>query len=199
MQAPGPGDALIVVDVQNDFLPGGSLGIPHGDEVVAPLNRLIDAWQAQSLPLFFTRDWHPADHCSFKARGGPWPPHCVQDTPGSEFARELHVPKDAEIISKATDPEREAYSTLQGTDLASRLAKLAVRRLFIGGLATDYCVLATGRDARHSGMGVVVLTDAVHAVDVNSGDGERALQELASMGAQLTTTGVVLELLGRRP
>ncbi|MGB5101916.1 MAG: nicotinamidase [Steroidobacteraceae bacterium] len=197
MQTPGPGDALLVVDVQNDFLPGGALGVLHGDEVVAPLNRMIARWRALGLPLVFTRDWHPANHCSFHAQGGPWPPHCVAGTPGARFASSLTVPADAIITSKGTDPQREAYSAFQGTGLADLLRSRGVRRVIIGGLATDYCIRATGIDARAAGFGYAVLTDAVRAVDVNPGDGERALAELAANGALVTTTEAVLAAPGR--
>lgn len=192
LQTPGPGDALLVVDVQNDFLPGGALGVRHGDGVVAPLNRMIARWRELGLPVVFTRDWHPADHCSFHAQGGPWPPHCVATTPGAQFASSLAVPAGAIITSKGTDPRREAYSAFQGTGLADILRRRGVRRVIIGGLATDYCVRATGIDARAEGFGYVVLADAVRAVDVNPGDGERALAELAANGALVTTTTSVL-------
>lgn len=192
MRAPGRGDALLVVDVQNDFLPGGALGVRHGDEVIAPLNRVIARWRAAGLPLVFTRDWHPADHCSFQAQGGPWPPHCVATTPGAQFASSLAVPSDAIVTSKGTDPGREAYSAFQGTGLADLLRRRGVRRVVIGGLATDYCIRATGVDARVEGFDYAVLADAVRAVDVNPGDGERALAELAANGALITTTEAVL-------
>lgn len=192
MRTPGPADALLVVDVQNDFLPGGALGVQHGDEVVAPLNRMIARWRASGLPLVFTRDWRPADHCSFHAQGGPWPPHCVALTPGAQFASSLAVPADATIASKGTDPRREAYSAFQGTGLADLLRRRGVGRVVIGGLATDYCIRATGVDARAEGFDYVVLADAVRAVDVNPGDGERALAELAANGALITTTDAVL-------
>lgn len=193
MKTPGPGDALLVVDVQNDFLPGGALGVPRGDEVVPPLNRMISRWRELGLPVVLTRDWHPAGHCSFHGQGGPWPPHCVAATPGALFAPSLVVPADALITSKGTDPRREAYSAFQETGLGDHLRRLGVRRVFIGGLATDYCVRATGEDARAEGLEYVVLTDAVRAVDVHAGDGERALEELAAAGAILTTTDEVLE------
>lgn len=197
IQTPGPGDALLVVDVQNDFLPGGALGVRRGDEIVAPLNRMIARWRALGLPLVFTRDWHPADHCSFHAQGGPWPPHCVATTAGAQFASSLTVPTDAIIMSKGTDRGREAYSAFQATGLDDLLRRRGVRRVIIGGLATDYCVRATGIDARAAGFGYVVLADAVRAVDVNPGDGDRALAELAANGALVTTTTTVLAAMER--
>ena len=134
---PGPGDALVVVDVQNDFLPGGALGIRGGDEIVPVLNRYLERFHELGLPIFATRDWHPADHCSFAAQGGPWPVHCVAGTPGAEFAPGLRLPPGTEIIDKATRRDREAYSTLEGTDLEQRLRAAGVDRLFIGGLAFE--------------------------------------------------------------
>src|SRR3990172_9324815 len=117
----GPGDALIVVDVQIDFLPGGSLAVPAGDEVVPVLNRYLGAFHAKSLPIFATRDWHPVNHCSFKAGGGPWPPHCVAGTAGAAFAPGLKLPPETTTISKATPPDKDAYSGFEGTDLEARV------------------------------------------------------------------------------
>jgi len=187
MRTPGPGDALIVVDVQVDFMPGGALGVPHGDVVVAPLNRLIDAWSAQGLPVYLTRDWHPPDHCSFAAQGGPWPTHCVAGTPGAEFWPALHIPANATVVSKATRAREEAYSAFKDTELLHKLRTAGVTRIVLGGLATDYCVRCSGADARAAGLDVVVLKDAVCAVDVHPGDGDRALQELTAAGAELAT------------
>lgn len=182
---PRAGDALLIVDVQNDFLPGGALPVPHGDEVIPALNRWIARFRERSLPVVATRDWHPPDHCSFQPQGGPWPVHCVAGTEGAAFASGLRLPEGALIISKATDSDREAYSGFQGTDLAARLRTLGVRRLFVGGLATDYCVLATVRDALDEGFDVVVLREAVRAVDLHPGDGDRALEDMERLGARL--------------
>jgi nicotinamidase/pyrazinamidase len=196
MKAPGPGDALIVVDVQQDFLPGGTLGVPHGDVVIAPLNRLIDAWSARGLPVYVTRDWHPPNHCSFAPQGGPWPAHCVAGTPGAEFSPALHIPTVRTIVSKATQAQEEAYSVFKGTGLLQQLRTAGTKRIVLGGLATDYCVLYSGIDARAAGLDVVILKDAVCAVDVHPGDGDRALQELAAAGAALTTCDELAARLG---
>jgi nicotinamidase/pyrazinamidase len=181
------GDALIIVDVQRDFLPGGALGVPRGDAVVEPLNLCIDAFRHARLPVFYTRDWHPASHCSFKAQGGPWPPHCVAGTAGAEFAPGLNAPGEAEVISKATTSARDAYSGFEGTDLAARLRQRGARRVFVGGLATDYCVRATVLDALREGFEVVALRDAMQPVEVHAGDGARALDEMLSRGASFAT------------
>jgi nicotinamidase/pyrazinamidase len=179
------GDALIVVDVQRDFLPGGSLAVPDGDAVVPVLNRYLRQFEAAGLPTIATRDWHPADHCSFVAEGGTWPAHCVQDSPGAEFAEALRLPDDTMLISKGTKRDAEAYSGFDGTDLARRLNDANVTRVFIGGLATDYCVLATTRDAISAGFEVFVLRDAIRAVNVEAGDGGRAVDEMCGLGASL--------------
>lgn len=178
-----PGDALIVVDVQNDFLPGGALAVPQGDQVIEPLNRAASLFEAKGLPVFATRDWHPENHCSFKAQGGPWPPHCVAGTRGAEFAPGLRLPASAVVISKATTPERDAYSGFQGTELAELLRRRGIRRVVVGGLATDYCVLNTVKDALTQGFQVLLLTDAIRAVDVKPGDGEAARTEMERAGA----------------
>jgi nicotinamidase/pyrazinamidase len=177
------GDALLLVDVQLDFLPGGALGVRHGDAVIAPLNAAIERFRAAGLPIYASRDWHPPDHCSFVAQGGPWPVHCVAESPGAAFAPALALPPDARIVSKATEVGRDAYSAFDGTDLAERLREDGVRRLFIGGLATDYCVRWTVQDALAYGYEVVVLRDAVRAVEVRPGDGARALRAIQRRGA----------------
>lgn len=178
------GDALIIVDLQNDFLPGGNLAVPHGNEVVEVLNRYIALFQNEGLPIYATRDWHPANHCSFKPQGGPWPPHCVQQSVGAQFARALRLPPQAVIISKATRPDLDAYSGFQGTMLDAKLKKGGIRRLFIGGLSTDYCVLHTVKDAVALHYQVYVLNDAIRGVNVKTGDSERAIAEMHGLGAE---------------
>lgn len=180
---PQKGDALVLVDVQCDFLPGGRLAVPHGDEVVPALNRYIAVFRALTLPIVATRDWHPPDHCSFRERGGPWPPHCVAGSDGARFAPLLDLPCEAHIVSKATTPDKEAYSGFEGTALDAWLRQAGIGRLFVGGLATDYCVLNTVRDGRRLGYDVFLLTDAVRAVDVTAGDGERAIEQMRRLGA----------------
>lgn len=177
------GDALILVDVQRDFLPGGALGVPDGDQVIPALNRWIAAFEEHNLPIFATRDWHPANHCSFREQGGPWPPHCVAQTSGAEFDPRLALPERAVVISKATHPDADAYSGFQGTDLAARLRSLGVSRLFVGGLATDYCVLNTVLDGLSNDFEVVVLSEAIRPVNVTPDDGARAEQDMRAKGA----------------
>ena len=188
---PQLGDVLLVIDVQNDFLPGGSLAVPHGDEVVPVLNRYLKIFTEQGLPVYATRDWHPQHHCSFREQGGPWPPHCDADSSGARFAASLQLPSDAVIISKATSEKHDAYSGFEGTDLDKQLRAANISRLYIGGLATDYCVLNTVRDALKFGYKVLLLADAIRAVDVQAGDGVRAEAEMAKLGAQrITLEGV---------
>jgi len=184
------GDALLVVDVQNDFLPGGSLAVPDGDAVVGPLNRAIAAFRAAALPIFASRDHHPPDHCSFRSHGGEWPVHCVAGSRGATFAYDLHLPAETVVISKATTAGRDAYSAFDGTDLAARIRAAGVVRLFVGGLATDYCVKATVLDALTAGLGVVLLTDGIRAVELRPGDGTRAIEAMRRAGAVLTREGV---------
>jgi len=185
-------DALLLVDLQVDFLPGGRLPVAGGDAVLAPVKELVAKFHARHLPIVATRDWHPPDHESFVAAGGPWPAHCVAGTAGAAFAPGLDLPDDAAIVSKATDRQHDAYSAFAGTELQRRLRNWHIRRLVVAGLATDYCVLATVKDALGLGYRVVVPTDAVAAVDVVAGDGARALQAMRAAGAVLTQSAEVL-------
>lgn len=192
------GVALSVTDMQNDFLPGGALGVPDGDKIIPYVNRAIELFKKSGLQIFFTRDWHPPDHCSFKDQGGPWPPHCVQNTSGAEFSAELKIPEGSVIISKGFVKDSEQYSTLGGRDAdgnteTALMKKFGIRRIFIAGLATDYCVLNSVKDALAEGYEVYVLTDAVRAVDVNPGDGERALEEMIQAGVKTITNEGIRE------
>jgi nicotinamidase/pyrazinamidase len=180
-------DALIIVDVQKDFLTGGALAVPRGDEVVPVLNGYIALFQDRGLPIIATRDWHPPDHCSFAAQGGPWPSHCVVGTPGAQFAPLLALPCDVMVISKDTKKQQNTYSGFESADLAERLHSLGSQRLFIGGLATDYCVLNTIRDALELDFAVCLLVDAIRAVNVKPDDGSRAEEEMQRLGALSVT------------
>ena len=183
-------DALVIVDVQNDFCPGGALAVNEGDRVVPVLNRYAERFAGRGAPVFATRDWHPSRTVHFKEFGGAWPPHCVQGTAGAEFHRQLALPRGTEVVSKGMDPDADAYSAFEaqtpdGMPFPDALSTRGVRRLFVGGLATDYCVKATTLDAIARGFDVVVLEDAVRAVDVVAGDGDRALDEMRRAGATL--------------
>lgn len=181
---PHPGDALLIIDVQNDFLPGGCLAVSGGDDAINVLNRYIATFQDRNLPIIATRDWHPSNHCSFEIRGGVWPPHCIAGTQGAAFPTTLRIPCNTVIVSKATTSEQEAHSAFEGTDLCAHLRDLGTRRIFVGGLATEYCVLSTVRDAMRLGFRVVVLEDAVRAVDLDAGNGARALEQMRRLGAK---------------
>jgi nicotinamidase/pyrazinamidase len=173
-------DALLIVDVQNDFCAGGALAVPQGDAVVVPINRLLQyPWLTVA-----TKDWHPVEHCSFQAHGGPWPPHCVQGTAGAELHPQLESAKIQVIITKGSRPDRDAYSGFDGTNLASLLHDKGVQRVVVCGLATDYCVRATAQDALKAGFEVLVLEDAIRGVEVNPGDSQRAVDDLKAAGAR---------------
>lgn len=179
------GDALLIIDMQLDFLPGGALGVPNGDQVIVPINRLAELFARQGLPVVASRDWHPENHCSFAARGGPWPPHCVAGTEGAAFSAELDLPAGTTVVSKADTADADAYSAFNGTDLAAQLRERGVRRVVVGGLATDYCVLNTVLDARELGFEVIIVAEAMRAVDVAPGDGERAIERMVALRARV--------------
>jgi len=184
-------DALLVIDMQVDFLPGGALGVAAGHEVVAPINHLIALYREQGLPIVASRDWHPGDHCSFAEQGGPWPPHCVAGTPGAEFTAELALPDDAIVVSKADTAAADAYSAFNDTGLAARLRGLDVARVTVCGLATDYCVLNTVTDALEEGFETIIVPEAMRAVDAAPGDGRKALDRMVARGAVPVRLGEV--------
>lgn len=176
--------ALIVVDVQNDFCPGGTLAVPDGDQVVAPLNGLIEEFLARDEPVFKSRDWHPARTKHFADYGGTWPVHCVQETHGAEFHPELLDDPRINIISKGTGDE-DNYSAFDGTDLAERLREQGVEEVLVGGLATDYCVKNTVLDALREGFKVKAIANAMRPVELQPGDGMRAIEEMRQQGAEI--------------
>lgn len=191
-----PHTALIVVDVQNDFCPGGALAVPEGDRVVPVMSRLAARMAAAGAPIFVTRDWHPAQSRHFVTAGGPWPVHCVAGTPGAAFHGDLHLPEDAVVVSKGQAPDEDGYSPFDGqTDAGDRLVDALrarqVARLVVGGLATDYCVKATVLDARRLGFEVDVVTDGIRAVDLREGDEERALEQMRDAGARLVDSAEI--------
>jgi nicotinamidase/pyrazinamidase len=181
------GDVLLITDIQKDFLPGGALPIDNGNEIIPVLNEYIRNFYAPKAHVLVSRDWHPTDHVSFNTQGGPWPPHCIKDTNGAEFSSDLKLPKHTLIISKATEPNHESYSAFDGTILANELKRLGVKRMFIGGLATDYCVVNTVLDARKLGIETVVLMDATLGINVNPGDVDSAIETMVTNGAQQAT------------
>jgi len=183
--------ALIVVDFQKDFCPGGALPVKNADTIVEPTNRLISKFLDEGSPVFFTRDWHPRDHCSFRP-DGPWPPHCVKNTPGAGFHPSLIVPKGAPIISKATTKNSDAYSGFEGTDLAERLRNARVGEVYVAGLATDYCVKNTALDAVLDGFRVDVVSDCVKGVNVKPQDSANAFRAMLSKGVRKTSSEAVL-------
>lgn len=181
-------DALILVDVQNDFCPGGALAVENGDAVVPVLNRYIERFADQRLPIFATRDWHPAKTTHFKAYGGVWPVHCVQGTHGAEFHPDLKLTPEITIVSAGTGADEDGYSGFLGRDssgrsLAALLRDRGVDRLFVGGLATDYCVKHTVLDGIQEGFRVMLIGDAVRGVNLNPGDSEQAIEEMSAAGA----------------
>jgi nicotinamidase/pyrazinamidase len=179
--------ALIVVDVQNDFCPGGSLAVPHGDEVIAPLNKLIEEFLERGDPVFKSRDWHPPQTKHFAEYGGTWPVHCVQNTKGAEFHAGLRDDEQIRVISKGLGDE-DCYSAFDGTDLAQQLKQRGVEEIWVGGLATDYCVKNTVLDALKEGFEVKAVADAMRAVEINPGDGERATEEMRAAGAEIVAS-----------
>ena len=177
-------DALVIVDVQNDFCPGGSLAVATGAEVARTMTRVAYVFSEQGARVYATQDWHPVGHSSFKESGGTWPPHCVQGSQGAEFHPELNLPDGHEIIKKGNDPSVDAYSGFLDSNLEERLNAADVTRVFVGGLATDYCVLNTVLDACRIGFETYLVSDAIGAVNVRSGDGERAIEEMIGAGAK---------------
>lgn len=194
--------ALLIVDVQNDFCPGGALAVPDGDRVVGPLRELAARFAANGLPVIASRDWHPPQTGHFQEFGGQWPVHCVQDSWGAAFHPELALPESAIIISKGTDSQADGYSAFAGQDnrgqsLQNLLAGLGVQQLLLGGLATDYCVQATVLDALNLGFAVTILEDGIAGVEVQAGDSARALKAMLKAGARLLASQDVVDGLAR--
>ncbi|MEE4134453.1 MAG: bifunctional nicotinamidase/pyrazinamidase [Desulforhopalus sp.] len=179
--------ALLLVDVQNDFCPGGTLPVPEGDRVIDPLNRAIARSLAAGWPIFASRDWHPPHTSHFVGQGGTWPAHCVQQTSGADFHPGLRLPESVVVVSKGSDPQADGYSAFEavsegGKTLAELLAAAGVEDLLVGGLATDYCVRATVLDALRLGFSVALLEDGVAGVEIKPGDSQRAVEEMRQGG-----------------
>jgi nicotinamidase/pyrazinamidase len=181
-------DALLITDIQKDFLPGGALPVADGDEIIPVLNEYAKRFEDAKAHVFASRDWHPPNHISFKEQGGPWPTHCVQNTEGAKFSPDLRLPVGTSLISKATDPNHESYSVFDGTNFANELQVHGVTRLFVGGLATDYCVVNTVLDACKLGYGVVVLMDATLGINVKPNDADKAVETMIMAGAEQAAT-----------
>jgi nicotinamidase/pyrazinamidase len=192
--------ALLVVDVQNDFCPGGALPVPEGDAIISRVNRVVELFHRRELPVLVTRDWHPPMTKHFKEFGGAWPPHCVQGTKGARFHPKLKLPGDAVILSKGMDPEQDSYSGFQavspqGRDLESVIRDLAIDEVYVCGLATDYCIRATVLDAARRGIRVCVLGDAIKGVDLRASDSEAAIVEMRGASVPfLETRGIAKRL-----
>jgi len=189
LPALSPEDALLLVDVQVDFCPGGSLPVSEGDRIVPVLNRWIEAARRDGAVIVASRDWHPSNHVSFRDQGGPWPAHCMQNTSGAAFHPNLRLPSEAVILSKGTAQDKDNYSPFEGTNLADTLRRRGVRRVWVGGLAQDVCVRASVLDALAAGFEVHVLADATRAVNVSPGDGARALEDMRGRGAVIEPGG----------
>lgn len=187
--------ALIVVDMQVDFLPSGALEVPNSDTIIPIVNEYIKIFEGRNLPVFYSRDWHPEDHCSFKENGGIWPKHCVQNTKGSEFHPDLYISNKSFIISKGFYKDKEAYSAFQDTDLNVKLKSLDVKNVFVCGVATDYCVLNTVLDSIKYGYKTFLLVDAIKGVDVNLNDSEEAIKKMVSQGAEIVVLDELLHLV----
>jgi nicotinamidase/pyrazinamidase len=182
-----PGDALLVIDVQNDFCPEGALPVEEGDRVVPVLNRWLRAAREGGIPVYASRDWHPRGHPSFVEAGGPWPAHCVQDTEGAAFHADLELPDGVVLVAKGVRFDIDQYSAFNETGLEERLRSDGIRRLWVGGLALDVCVRATVLDALQAGLEVRVIVDATRPVVAE--EGRRALEEMKSAGAFVEVEG----------
>lgn len=185
------GDALLIVDIQKDFLPGGKLAVPDGNDVLPLLLSCISKFESCGLSIFATRDWHPTNHCSFPEQGGVWPIHCVADSSGAMPPSSFRLPSSTVIVTKGTAPETEGYSGFQGTTMDAQLKEAGVRRLFVGGLATDFCVLNTVKDALDLGYQVYLLSDAIRAVNLQPNGGIKAIEAMLERGAILIESSEV--------
>lgn len=186
--------ALLIIDFQNDFCPGGALAVEEGDRIAEPIRRLVPAFDH----VFATRDWHPPDHASFETEGGPWPVHCVRGTPGAELHPSMAEVDIEAIVDVGRERDDEGYSGFESSDLAEIMRARGVEEVAVCGLATDYCVRASAIDACREGFRVTVVEDAIRAVDVKEGDGERALADMRAAGAEVADSRALLSSLGAR-
>ena len=184
--------ALLIVDVQNDFCPGGALAVPEGDKIVPMLNKYMMIFSRKKWPIFASRDWHPKESKHFKKFGGPWPEHCIQNTRGARLHPSLRLPKETILLSKGMDPDKDSYSAFQavdskGTGFFELLKISGIKKLFVGGLATDYCVKSSVLDALKFGFRVRLLIDAIKGVNIKPEDSEQAIEEMVRGGAEKMT------------
>lgn len=184
--------ALLVVDVQNDFCPGGALAVPEGDKIIPNINKYLKIFSKNKLPIFATCDWHPIRSKHFKDFGGSWPVHCLQNSIGAAFHPKLKLPKGAIILYKGMDPEKDSYSAFQAEDVNGRsllqlLNFFRIKEIYIAGLATDYCVKFSARDALRRGLRVKILMDAIKGVNLRPKDSQSAIRGLVSLGAKKIT------------
>jgi nicotinamidase/pyrazinamidase len=186
--------ALLVIDFQNDFCPGGALAVEEGDQIAGPIGRLA----AEFDHVLATRDWHPPDHSSFETEGGPWPVHCVQGTPGAELHPSMDEIEIEAIVDVGRERDDQGYSGFENSDLAQLLRDRDVEQIAVCGLATDYCVRASAIDAAKEGFDITVVTDAIRAVEVEPGDGDRAIEDMKQAGAKMATSDELLAGSGSR-
>lgn len=188
--------ALLIVDVQNDFCPGGALAVPEGDKVIPIINKYIGNFTKKKLPVFATRDWHPVRTNHFKDFGGAWPVHCIQNSKGAEFHPKLKLPKEVILLYKGMDPEKDSYSAFQAEDISGMsllglLKVLRVEEIYIAGLATDYCVSFSAHDALKKGFRVKILMDAIKGVNLKPDDSNQAIKMMLKAGAKEATFGKI--------
>ena len=190
--------ALLIIDLQNDFCPGGSLGVPQAEKIIPAVNKYLKLFKKNKLPIFATRDWHPPKTRHFKDFGGAWPAHCIQNTRGAAFHPRLKLPKEAVLLYKGMDPQKDSYSAFQaedtsGMDFLSLLKRLKISELYVGGLATDYCVRSSVIDALKQKFKVRLLMDAVRGVDFKKGDSEKVVKKMITLGAKAITLNKIKE------
>lgn len=191
--------SLLIVDMQNDFCPGGALGVPEGDKIIPVINKYSRLFSSKKIPIFATRDWHPVRTKHFNAFGGVWPIHCIQNSKGADFCPGLKLPKETILLYKGMDPEKDSYSAFQAEDaggvvFGQFLSRLRINEIYIAGLATDYCVKFTAIDALKKGLRVNILIDAIKGVNLKPDDSERAIKQIIKLGARKLT----IEKLGLR-
>lgn len=177
------------MDIQNDFCPGGALAVSAGDKIIFRINKYIKIFSQNKLPIFASRDWHPEKTKHFKKFGGAWPIHCVQGTEGAKFHPKLDLPKKAILLYKGMDPEKDSYSAFQaedkeGNSFLKLLKTLRIKEIYIGGLATDYCVKFSALDGLKNGFKVKLLTDAIKGVSLKPTDSQQAIKEMLKQGVK---------------